>query len=162
MHAEGWRKGKRRKRSRTGEATIVRPGCQMRRKSGSRGGSQTHLRPAYEAGAVSDLPAVRKLACVRPPVGRPWRRCRWCNERLHLDFDADWDSRPGRRRSFGTKAFPASRAMLWHPTILRRAHGRPAIGNRHSGGGVSWGQASGVNFAPIRSAMPRSPAERQR
>lgn len=57
---------------------------------------------------------------------------------LH-DLDAGLGSRPDRRRSFGTRPFHPSRAMLGHPTIRRRAHGRPGSGNRHSGGGVSWG-----------------------
>ena len=74
-------------------------------------------------------------------------------ELLH-DLDAGLGSRPDRRRSFGTKAFPTSRAMLGHPTHRRRSHGAPGRGNRHSGGGVSWGHLSGVNFAPMRSAMP--------
>ena len=132
MKRSGWRKWMRRQRSRARRHGRV-PGWQRRRNIGSRGGSQTHLRPAYEAGEVSDLPAVlRKLACVRPQVGRPWRRCRWWKMRFHPDFVAGLGSRPDRRRSFGTRPLPPSRAMSRHPTHRRRLHGAPAHGNRHS------------------------------
>lgn len=100
---ENWR----RQRSRARRHRRV-PGCQRRRNG------------------------KQELACVRPPVGRPWRRCRWWKMRFHPDFVAGRGSQPDRRRSFGTRPLPPSRAMSRHPTHRRRLHGAPAHGNRHS------------------------------